>query len=358
MVPTAFIIMLGIATIVGFYASHFPDVLNRHDFMWLTTLTAGVGALAMLIPDPLVAIAIAWIAVHPWWTFVGAINQILPDILRNGDTYRNLWPVGGWAALYILSGYLPPTGITILAYMWLGWATINALIICWQWKEGKPVPGSIIITEGRPPGALCGANWFCSYSLCVGVLSAVYLGGYYISIIPILAVSMIPAKHFTAPIAASIASLALLPDWWWRVATIAIMVLIFSYKLHRRHRATNLRYEMWLISGGLVWLSRFWGLGLGAYHRINLSDTTKEDSMSVYTNLHNDWLQSLIELGPIPVLCAVAELVRRTIWLPPTNEAHFALSLIILTAILATTYFPLHHPSQSLILAIAMGYRA
>ncbi len=354
---TTLAVVLGLATVVGFYAAYLPGVLTRHDTMWLMTLTAGLSVLAIMAPDPLVGIALAWIALHPWWTFVGALRGILPDVLRNADNYRNLWPVGGWAALYILSYRLSPTGLYILAVIWLLWALLNAAVVLWQWKENSPLPWAKIVAEGRPPGAFCGANWFCSYSLCLGTLSAIYLGGYFIATTPLLIAAMIPTRHYMAPISATIASIPLLPDWWWRSVIIVVFSIIILRKSSQRHRAMNARWQQWLLMSGLIYLSRGWGLGLGAVRRMHLKDHSAEDADGVYYNMHNDWLQALIELGPIPVLCAMVELTRRAIWLPPTHDAHFTLSLVVFTAVLAIAYFPLHHPSQSLILAIAMGYR-
>jgi len=308
-------VVLGLATIVGFYAAYIPDVLTRHDTMWLTTLTMGVSVLAIAAPDPIVGIAIAWVAWHPWWTFVGRLRGVLPDVLRNGDTYRNLWPVGGWAALYILSSRLPHSSLYILAIIWLSWAFINAIAVLWQWDENSPLPWSEIVAEGRPPGAFCGTNWFCSYSLCLGVLSATYLGGYFTATIPLLIAAMIPTRHYMSPLAMGIGILPLLPNWWWRSSAILIFLLVSFRKANLRHRAIWARWNSWLVASGLVYLSRGWGLGLGAVCRMHLRDHSAEDADGVYYNLHNDWLQTLIELGPIPVLCAMAELARRSVWL-------------------------------------------
>jgi len=349
-------LLLGLASIVGFYAGDIPDLLRRQELMWLASLSLGVCAFAVASPDPLVGLAVAWIALHPWWNLLGFLWGVVPDMVRNGDLYRNLWPVGGWTAVYLLAGHgLTAAGLRVLAIVWVGWALLNALAIGYQSVIGQ-IPGYVVVTEGMPRAGLSGGSWFCSYGLCLGVLSAVFLGGVWLVSIPLFLLACVPAKNFMAPIAMMIALFALVPPSMLVVPALGGVVLVAT-KVHGRHRAMGTRWQRWLLASGFVWLAKGWGTGLGSLARMQFRDHSEDEAKGVYNNLHNDWLQALIELGPFPVLCALAEVVRRIVWLPAGPEYAFVLALVLFTGVLAFAYFPVHHPSQAMVLALAMGYR-
>ncbi len=105
----------------------------------------------------------------------------------------------------------------------------------------------------------------------------------------------------------------------------------------------------------LIRQSHGWGTGLGTWAAVGVQRPGEREAGIAWLNLHNDWLQSVVELGPVPALCGVGLLVSTWWSVPASIGALYGALLVTMTAIWSIVYFPMHEHAPSLVLIAALS---
>lgn len=347
--------------------------LNRAETRWLLALQLLLLLMAYASPNIWVGIAIAWIAIHPWLVYVAYKYGILEMSPSNAAMYSPLIPILWWAAFYLLLAHLwSPGDWAVLAWSLVVWGIINTLAAIYQ-LTGRSLPSWWLDRRTpsypNPPGFVGGSfmlAWITAAAILSGVVLLITHSQYYYLLYPALAFLLL-GNYFSgtrSPILALAITLcfflAITHRGWISVAGYSSILILAVASVSTRVSFASFadRLPGWRAALVFIHRSRGLGVGLGMWHAIFASHNDQSAVGIEWQNLHNDWLQSVAELGVVPAICGLG--VLATSWyniaqLSQSHDALFGLLLLTFIAVYAIPYFPFHDHGPSLLAAASLA---
>ncbi len=348
----------------------FKGWISRTDTRWLLSLQLALILLASTINNVYIAFTVAWIAVHPWVVHITFSRRMLPFSPTGVSTFQPLIPILWWGAMYVVLKHYPVSYV-VVAYAIIAWGLINAASAIYT-DRAKSLPPYFI--DGRTsyspnsPG-LVGGSFMLAFLTSAGFISGMVLlttAKSYLAITLLTLISLILAfsSIHTGTLSPIMFAYVVLILWHVRnplilIPALAVISAASYYKLTRpEHRASfDSRFPAWKDAFNLGRDTYFFGIGLGMWNAITNPPLTMDQHDTEWRNLHNDYLQSLVELGPVPCICAVLFLASSWLALYPlaTTSQLFGLLMTSYIAMYAFVYFPMRDHMPALLLAVSMS---
>lgn len=342
--------------------------LDRTDTRWLLSLQLIILMLAVQSPNIWITIIICWITLHPWVVHIhysyGPL-QFAPD--RN-SVYEPLFPVLWWTALYITLT-LHPISWQLVAWTLITWATINALFALYQDHYAMP---HFILDDRTPqypssPGLL-GGSFLLSFTCAMASLSTAFIiytsHNYYLTpLLIVLSYASLRTGTISPLLSVTIPFLLFLTTThiYYYLLILCIISLGLAITLSHYHVGSiNSRLPAWRAAIHMCNVTHYLGIGLGAWNAFNNPPDVKEQEGLLWRNLHNDWLQSIVELSPLPSVCAI--LLLMTQWTSlfhhypnVTLDTLYGLLMVSSLSLYAIVYFPMRDHMPAILLAVSLS---
>ena len=342
--------------------------LNRTETRWLLSLQSAIVMLAFLSPNIWVGITMAYVAIHPWLVYIMYRYGPLQVQPNRDMVYYPLIPVLWWGAIYVSLSHLWRPGMWRYAASGIiGWALVNAFAAGYQ-SSGRPQPSWWKDQRSpqfpHPPG-LVGGSFLLAYLTALGSLCSFVLAIY---------------DPTTRNWSIACATLLIFVCWWIStqapLVAAAMAISIWGISLHyiaftfvlpiiaitsvfssSARISLSTRLPAWSFSIPII--KESWGMGIGLGMWSALVDVTPPDKEGLeWRNMHNDWLQSIVEVGVVPFICALFILVQGWLNISAYHSSPdyvFGLLLLTFSAFYAIVYFPIHDHMSSIIVAIGLA---
>lgn len=365
-------LLLGLLLLATTFAVKLHPQLHIAVTWTFALIAASLITLGLTAPSAWVGTFLIWVGLQiPWTQLVFKWRKIDVAPLFNIISVQGATIMGGLLYILLAHSGRAPGALKTLAIVAILWAVFNSLCAGYSASKGG-LPGRFVDIPGHPESAYVGSNHMLSWLCGLGLLSGIYLASsvspLWIIPLPLLGIGVLFAKNLTGLLSGAAGAVMFLALTWGPLAglLLAVPVLIgagcwawTNVELgppgdtwtHIRCKSLRVRWEGWK----QAWPHVTWtGRGLGYY--VSLRERTPlAGETIVWDHLHNEWLQGLLELGPLPIICALGWLFSRWLGLPSGPEAAYAYSLTVLTATQAIMYFPLHMPGQALPLLVGMA---
>lgn len=331
--------------------------------------SATLAVLALASPNVWVGLALGWIAWSLPLTALAWARGWIPAAAGSAQQSTSQMMVAGFGALYVALAHLlhPARDLPWWALAVVLWGAFNAWIYLSQ-RIGHGQPSWLkhtrIVQGGEDMGVLDNGSelaWLMgSAALAAAYLALRWHPGLVVLAAGFAAVLMI-VKNQSSLVAFATAAGALCWALWPDVGRLSGVVVfpLASFLLWRniRHRENSLmlRLQNWTPAVATAVQCHALGMGLGVWVNHQIGKTADGRPQHQWTSLHNEWLQSLLEVGIVPPACAVAYLMTQWAWLPATPEAAYAFAVVVSVAAFACLYYPLRVPHQAFMLVVAMA---
>ncbi len=349
----AFVLSVATISVAWHVASR---LLQPHDVRWVLAASCGACVAGLLAPSPWIAGVLLSLAL--------SIPVSLLAFQHHRSTLLGFPPTGAtilaacavWVvALGLLTAALRETGavrpfvvglLILAAYNTLvGWIQVRRGIHSVVWHDAAfGEPRSVV----RAPIAFLHSTWKPAAINALLLPAAIGLAwplSWWTPLCACLAAGMVWQLHAaegdTCLVSAGVGvAAALLGLGLVLPVVIGAPLGIIAYPTLRARLRSNPRWEAWGRALD-VWRKTSWlGAGLGAWQGLHVQ-TSSEPGRKWHT-VHNDWLETLVECGPLPVLCAMGYLgtavVRVAGGVSPLEAGLFG-SLVAL-AVLSAGYMP------------------
>ena len=331
--------------------------------------SATLAVLALASPSVWVGLALGWMAWSIPLTAVAWARGWIPAAAGSAQQSTSQMMVAAFASLYVvLSGLLHPAlDLPWWALAVVLWGAFNAWIYISQ-RSGFGQPAWLkhtrIVQGGEDMGVLDNGSelaWLMGSS----VLAAAYLGLCWHPVFFVLAAEfmaiLLVVKNQSSLVAFATAGSVMV--WALRpeigrlsgVVVFPLAAVLFWRNVRHRENSLVLRLQNWTPAATMAVQSHALGMGLGIWINHQIGKTADGRPEHQWTSLHNDWLQSILEVGIAPPLCALVYLVTQWVWLPATPEAAYAFAVVASVAVFGCLYYPLRVPHQAFMLVVAMA---
>jgi hypothetical protein len=311
----------------------------------------------------------ATLAPSPWiGAFLLTVALALPISLLSLErkwTIALADPVQASGQLVMLSTWIVVLGV-LTASMWLTtvWPLLGVLLVLsaynnsvgmlqvyrgikrWVWKDAAFGPIGEVV---RRPTAFLHNEWkvaaINTILLPVGV-SLFWTGNPWLTVAGAIWVALagwhlIKADSLTCTASAVAGCLVVGTTAGFALPSILMGSLSLAvYPFARRHLVNDPRWEAWEVASRMIRRNHGLGIGLGGW--LGMRVQTPKEGERIWMWLHNDWLETLLECGPLPVLCALGYLgtaaIRVAGGVSPLEAGLFG-SLVAL-AVLSLGYMP------------------
>lgn len=336
---------------------------------WNMGLLMGVlVALGFAAPSPWVGLVLAWVGMQvPWvqWAYRGKAHMPFAQPLAT-IAQQNAVLFGG--ALYVALAW---TGQVLAALPWMAggivcWSLGNAVAAGWSRAHGGTLPGRTAVPvqgwihQEFAESAYVASNHMLAWLCGVGALSAVYLtvvsSPLWIVPLPLLAFGALLARNLSGMAAGGIGIVAFATALWgWPavlVAGVPVVAVVVGLAARLHFQQLDARVHFWR---AILWHVRWPGRGLGYLATYRWRLPVEGLRGGAWDHAHNEYIQALVELGPLPVVCAIGYLVGHSLGLTADPTQAYAYGVLLLTAAHACVYFPLHLPGQAVPCLVAMA---
>ena len=320
------------------------------------------------LDNPWLALVTGWIAVNvPLGVWLWA-HRWLPDKVDTAvqATSQMVFAVG--IAFYdtLARTLVPARDLPWWAVGVLAWGALNAYVFLHQrWCSGTPPRGfnhHKIVPGGTDLGLMENSSEF-AWLMGVTVVTLAYLALHWHGLFAFALLALLPllvwARNQSALGAAAVGLAGFASAFSWPLvagaAVLAMPLVLVALRVNRGAACWQHRRTEWTRAWALLRDTHFLGFGLGSWKNHRYRDRPEGIRQHEWATLHNDWLQSAVEVGVPPVLLAAGYLAGAWWALPATPEAAYAFGLVLYTAAFGILYYPLRNAGQAFVLLVAMA---
>lgn len=332
------------------------SLLRLPESRWTIAAILGSTFAALMAPSPWIAAFLLSLALSIPVSLFLLTSRRITDAGYPVAGAAGLLAVAVWVvALGMVSQSIRDLGAVVLvAVALVSLATFNNLFGLVQVLRGIPYVrwneaycGGQVGQVVRAPTALLHNSWKPAAINAVVLPLAIGLslqgGLWWLVALPVALMlwQMREAQGVTCPAGAAVGALAVLIVSGLALPALVLMPLgLVAYPAARRKVREDPRWEAWAILWRRIRACRGLGYGFGAWAAL-APETPKEKGRRWYV-AHNDWLETLHDCGPLPVLFAAGYLVSASIQVfggaPPVTAGLYG-SLIAL-AVVSCGYMP------------------